>query len=31
MHEGRITGVLDGRGATEDQVMAYATGMAGAN
>ncbi len=29
MHEGRITGILDGQGATEDQVMAYATGMAG--
>lgn len=27
MHEGRITGILDGQGATEDQVMAYATGM----
>ncbi len=27
MHEGRITGVLDGREATEDLVMAYATGM----
>jgi len=26
MHEGRITGVLDGQSATEDQVMAYATG-----
>lgn len=29
MHEGRITGILDGQSATEDQVMAYATGMAG--
>ena len=29
MHEGRITGILDGQTATEDQVMAYATGMAG--
>jgi ribose transport system ATP-binding protein len=27
MHEGRITGILDGNNATEDQVMAYATGM----
>jgi len=30
MHEGRITGLLDGAGATEDQVMAYATGTANA-
>ncbi|MGE5603413.1 MAG: D-xylose ABC transporter ATP-binding protein, partial [Nitrososphaerales archaeon] len=29
MHEGRITGVLDAKDATEDLVMAYATGMAG--
>ncbi len=29
MHEGRITGILDGQTATEDQVMAYATGMMG--
>ena len=29
MHEGRITGILDGQSATEDRVMAYATGMMG--
>ncbi len=27
MHEGRITGILDGQDATEDLVMSYATGM----
>jgi ABC-type sugar transport system ATPase subunit len=27
MHEGRITGIVDGQTATEDQVMSYATGM----
>lgn len=29
MWQGRITGILDGQTATEEQVMAYATGMAG--
>lgn len=29
MHEGRVTGVLDRAEATEDKVMAYATGIAG--
>ncbi|HJW82803.1 MAG TPA: sugar ABC transporter ATP-binding protein [Anaerolineae bacterium] len=29
MHEGRVTGILDRSEATEDKVMAYATGIAG--
>ena len=29
MHEGRVTGVLDHTEATEDKIMAYATGIIG--
>ncbi len=29
MHEGRVTGILERNGLTEDKIMAYATGMAG--